>query len=410
MLEIRKGIMYWKEDSLGPIWAEKPTQAVQATEEELATLATSHGEEGPIPRHLLHQCFFWVRGESVPEDYIPFSSTLGVGVPGVYFLGRKIQPRDLESADVLRLAQYKLHPNQHQGLAAWRRFPWLGLHDRVDFRAVEGGIYKCDGLLLDSSGDVIYQSGVAQPSAALLDWLAQQPLWAVKELKTRAITGWKIHPEVHPGWKELATWERNQGREAWGLYQHESSLYLAGPGVLVEHKTSKRSLQRMLEAGYLRPNDPTRLLWLEAVTGKRLADAQHGHTQPTEVLLLGENLLLTHYHFWRACRPKQKRWVVNYSGNEQLTPEEIDLIGQHNLEALKDWAGGSYAFQAYLGLVRGQPLAIWKHRNGDPGCSTVLTALDKKPGHGRVLLQGSLKEVVAADHESLLAMEMLTRI
>lgn len=415
MLTIRQGTMYWKEHPLGPVWAAKPAQSVQiAEEEELAALATSQDASDPIPLHLLHQCFFWARGEWVPEDYIPFSSTLGIlgtGNPGsVFFLGRRITPKALENGDVLRLAQYGLNAEQHRGLAAWRMFPWLGLQPRNAFKELEGGIYKCDTTLLSSEGEIIYELSTNQSSPAFRDWLTRQPLRVIQDLGNRAITGLKIHPEVHPGWEQVAVWERNQGREAWGLYRHETALYLAGPGVLVEHKTSKRNLQRMLEAGYLSPNDPTRLLWLEAVTGKRLKEGRHGNVKPTRIQLVRENLLLAHYDWWRLCRPKQQGWVIDRFNREPLTSEELDLIGQHNLNALADLTVGSYTLEAYLGLVQGKPLAILKRKHGDPEPSMALAVLNRKPGHEQVLLRGTLEEIVAANHESLVAMQMLVSI
>jgi hypothetical protein len=229
------------------------------------------------------------------------------------------------------------------------------------------------------------------------DWLARHTLEEVRQLGDWRLERWKEWPEVPPGWDNLATWMRDGNR--WGFFHNGHQTILVGPGAQEPVRDSLRTLRRLLSAGYLRPNDPTCLCWLKAVSGKSVTTIIDSNAQ--EVVMPAPHLVAVRYLPVGAVFSHLQSWIVYRAGTtaweapSSLTVEEIDLFGQGGyLGVLSSLV--KTPLYAYLGMVCGTPLVILEGEDGeDDQCRLAILEPAAEQVSAHVLLTGSLKAIGA---------------
>jgi hypothetical protein len=336
----------------------------------------------------LHRFYFWADGKVAPAIYEWLGLALGKVGDVLYYLGRPvIVPEQLSwELACVGLDEFGNHfvekwRARHEPVRSQRPHRWQEQANTAWWEELGDTAWASNGTLL-------YQKGDSAPRWALRDWLPSVSMADIRQSTCPAMIGWKINPEAPAMSKVVSLWERTG--QFWGYFKDSKNTWLLGPGIKQRLPMSRRALKQHLEAGYLSPDDPTCVHWVEATIGTRLRHTYRGVYARAR---LEGNLL--------ACYQENYRIIDLYAraggnwttvGLDVLKHPDVRVLLEEGLAPTSN-SRSAQVSSKYLGVVAGR---FWfleaDFSRADRVCYRI--SAPNLPKDRRVCTSGSLEEVL----------------
>jgi hypothetical protein len=330
---------------------------------------------------VLHRFYFWASGKVAPAEvnYEWLGLALGKVGDDLYYLGRPATGPEQLSWELayVGLDEFGKHfvekwRARHQSVQSQRPRRWDELGDTA----------------WESFGVLLYHKGRSAPSQTLKDWLPSVPMAEMRQSRFPAMIGWKINPTAPAMTKVVSLWER--AGQFWGHFKDSKNAWLLGPEVKQRLPMSRRALKRNLEAGYLSPNDPTCVHWVEATIGTRLRHTYRGVYARAR---LEGNLLACYQENYRIIdlyALSEGRWTT--VGLDALKHPDVRGLLEEGLAPTSSHRSAQVSSR-YLGAVAGQLWFLEADFSSADRVRYRISAPDL-PKDRRVCTSGSLEEVL----------------
>jgi hypothetical protein len=357
-----------------------------------------NAEDCPLFR-AAHLLYFRARGTALPDRYVPISARLGLEDSRlVYYLGRLATPSQI--ADELARPQPALLPIHRPGLellvqtsgGSYRSI--YGLVVRPNYFLINGDLHARHGKRLLN----ISERSWPKPLEGFRTWLHQQTLETLEELCRdleqdksewlQLLYAYSHLPETH---RPTQTWQREG--QAWAITEDpDGALWLTGPGLIEKiWPFHKKRLGGLLQAGHLRPDDPSCAFWAVATSGASLPKGilrdkwTRAHQHERWLLLKS----LAHQDAWFVHDPARKKMRPLSWGQWNKTSVVMPFIeaGALTLAALPTPVQMAKV-DAYLGCVGGAHYVL-----GALGREWAIGSADLTPTAQQVIATGSREEL-----------------
>jgi hypothetical protein len=361
---------------LGYLWDDTPAVWPRLSRQDLVDLA--QGQDW-FPLKRLHQVFFWANQEEMPEDYRPLGAALGalgnLESAQLCFLGYPTTPEEIKAN--WKAASRRVLRGFYLRLKTWLTNP------TSDFD-IRGALAESD-----RPHPQVQREGLSQgrtvwldPGSSDQDWLSVEPAW----LREDKLWGFAHCPRTRRIW-------------------------LVGPELAaLVSPASEEVLQDLLRQGYLRLEDPTVSLWLQATTGEAVPGV--GPTHYVRGHPIGKRYVLsTSYGHWDVWQPGEETTKLSQLDAEEVTRLFEQVGPQAVFQLVFELTGSSLSSSAYfLGLGRhkeqawfaGELAGIgWRLTSPQLGGQTVLKTCS---------LEELLREVERLGLDGLLSMYRLARL